>query len=218
MLSRVSRSAFRLSARIPCAAPRPAVAMRTFSATALSAALFNVQGADKRPGSIIREAAPGIQKQPYTLVFVSQGDRKSWQPWIGYFTTAGYDCIDLSLEGSENLAEDLTGQVRVASLQREPVIFVMGPTDEIFGAYLGSGGWFARRGPASGAVLIHPSTQASQEAAWPKRMPVIVVPRNESEISAWEQVLKDKTGRIIPDAKPDTLLKEIERVLRESKL
>lgn len=208
-------------ARMPCARmPRHAVAVRTFAASALSAALFNVQGADKGPASIMREAAPGVQVQPYTLVFVSQGDRAAWQPWIGYFTTAGYNCIDLALddESAEHVSTELAEQVRLASLQREPVIFVQQGTAELFKAYLGTGGWFARRGPASGAVLIHPSSAAAPTAAWPKRMPVIVVPRTDADAAAWKDALAGKSGHVLADAKPDVLLKEIERVLREAGL
>lgn len=221
MFPRMSRSVLHL-ARMPCARmPRHAMAVRTFAASALSAALFNVQGADKGPASIMREAAPGVQAQPYTLVFVSQGDRAAWQPWIGYFTTAGYNCIDLALDAgasAEHVSTELAEQVRLASLQREPVIFVQAGTAELFKAYLGTGGWFARRGPASGAVLIHPSSAAAPTAAWPTRMPVVVVPRTDADAAAWKDALAGKSGHVLADAKPDVLLKEIERVLREAGL
>ena len=216
MLSRMSRFALRLPRTACTPVARPAVAVRMFSATALSAALFSVQGSE-RPGSILREAAPGLQKQPYTLLFVSDGDRQAWQPWIGYFTSAGYDCIDLALnaESSDERANEVAGQIRVASLQREPVIFIKGPTDEMLKVYLGTGGWLSRRGPGSGMVLIHPSSDAARDAAWPSRMPVIMVPRSDSDARAWEAVLEGKTGHIVRGTHPEAVLKEIERVMRE---
>ena len=66
--------------------------------------------------------------------------------------------------------------------------------------------------------MIHPSSDAARDAAWPSRMPVIVVPRSDSDARAWEAVLEGKTGHIVRGTHPEAVLKEIERVMREAGL
>lgn len=211
-------------------------ALRPFCASAtLSAGLFSFFS--ERPigttnsGSVLREASPAAPtKQAYTLVFVSSDalsvPRSKWQAWIYYFREAGYDCIDLKIEPpkdkSQDLSEDemlsreLIGQIRDSSLQREPVVFIRDGGDAILKPYMGKGGFLARRGPMSGLVLLHPTSEKElSETNWPSSMPVLVVPKQGAE--QWEGVVKSAgKASVMTDqwSEKEQTLKEVERWLR----
>ncbi|KAE8245344.1 hypothetical protein A4X13_0g5974 [Tilletia indica] len=111
-------------------------------------------------------AMAAIKKQAYTLVFLSspnvdhntdRNSRKRWGGLLGYFQeSSGYDCLDLTAAAErkdsesgasaakqgENeeflvLADELHAQLRLAMLQRPPIIFASPPSSKILSAYIG---------------------------------------------------------------------------------
>lgn len=228
----------------PRAASRGAgMLARPFTATTVAASLFGFLSNPREilgtteTGSILREASPAAPtKQPYTLVFLSSDPlhvkRSQWQSWIMYFREAGYDCIDMNVslpeklpEGvtrEEQLAREVAGQVRLASLQRQPVLFLRDSEDQIVPPYLGQGGLFGRRGPMSGLVLLHPgSAEPAEKADWPNNTRILVVPRSQGETDAWSSVeASARNAKVMTDEwnEKEGLIKEVERWLRNSGL
>ncbi|CAO1622330.1 unnamed protein product [Jaminaea pallidilutea] len=108
------------------------------------------QGAqiDSQSSTIVRAASPAAPRaQATTLFFVSvRGKgRKEWQDWIQYFREAGFDVIDGNVDASVKgvqlkegddekvLADELASQVRLSSLQRQPLLFAqLDPSSSIF--------------------------------------------------------------------------------------
>lgn len=188
-------------------------------------------------GSILREASPvATMRQPYTMVFVSSSQlnvpRSQWQSWIMYFREAGYDCIDLNVElphhrpdgetDEELLSKEIIGQVRLSSLQREPVVFLRDGEDKLLPSYLGTGGFFGRRGPMTGLVLLHPeAVEHTAKADWPNNTPILIVPQSEREAEAWKGAV-DGVGRaaVLTDTwnEKEGVVKEVERWLRNAGL
>ncbi|CEH18310.1 hypothetical protein CBOM_04720 [Ceraceosorus bombacis] len=83
--------------------------------------------------SILRQASPAAARRPQThLVFLTldQAERDAWQRWIAYFRNEGFDCllINTAVEGGEadhsRLGEELTQQLRLASLPVQPIVLV----------------------------------------------------------------------------------------------
>ncbi|WFD04767.1 hypothetical protein MVES1_000091 [Malassezia vespertilionis] len=189
-------------------------------------------------GSILREASPAaMTKQPYTLVFVSAGPlgvkRSDWQSWIMYFREAGYDCIDLNVELPKNpqkdvsnekmLADEVTEQVRLSSLQRQPVVFLRDQGNAVVPSYLGTGGlFFGKRGPMSGLVMLHPDkTELVDGADWPSNTPVLVIPQTTSQAPEWADAMRGaKKATMMPDEwnEKEGLIKEVERWMRDAGL
>ena len=122
----------------------------------------------------------------------------------------------------EQLAREVAGQVRLASLQRQPVIFLRESEVQIVPPYLGQGGLFGRRGPMSGLVLLHPgSAEPAEKADWPNNTPILVVPRSQGEADAWASVeASARNAKVLTDEwnEKEGLIKEVERWLRSSGL
>jgi len=112
---------------------------------------------------------------------------------------------------------EISEQVRLSSLQRQPVLFLRGSADTVVPSYLGHGGLFtSTRGPMSGLVLLHPtSKEALQQGDWPSGTPVLVVPEG-SDTSAWEGVVPARRTTVLGDAwhEKEGLIKEVENWLR----
>ncbi|WFD03995.1 hypothetical protein MOBT1_002692 [Malassezia obtusa] len=241
-----SSNAFRSTSSRPRPAARATGASlfaRPFTVTTVTASLFGFLSNPREilgtseAGSIVREASPAAPtKQAYTLVFVSADPlrvkRSQWQSWIMYFREAGYDCIDMNVdlpkelpEGvsqEEQLAREVIGQVRLSSLQRQPVIFLRDQEEKLLPAYLGQGGLFGRRGPMSGLVMLHPSSaEASEKADWPGNTPILIVPKSAGEAQAWEGTAASvRNTSVLTDEwnEKEGLVKEVERWLRSSGL
>ncbi|CAD6970818.1 unnamed protein product [Tilletia controversa] len=130
-----------------------------------------------------------IKKQAYTLVFLSSPNvdrntdrisRKRWGGLLGYFQeSSGYDCLDLTAAAERKdseesassakqgeheellvLADELHSQLRLAMLQRPPIIFASPPSSKILSAYIGPD---TRATPLlSGAIItLEPPAAAS---------------------------------------------------------
>ncbi|WFD32520.1 hypothetical protein MSPP1_003568 [Malassezia sp. CBS 17886] len=230
----------RASSRAPRTPPGRAAVRTMATSLTLSASMFGFfsdRGSSMfsttESGSILREASPAaMAKQPYTLVFVSSRaldvPRDVWQSWIMYFRDAGYDCIDLNVElppkgadgapPQDQLAREIIGQVRDSSLQREPVIFLREKEDSVITPYFGTGGFFGRRGPFSGLVVVHPDDPSTVEAAdWPKNTPILLIPSSEKVAPAWRNAAEGASkGEVLVDSwsENEGLIKEVERWLR----
>ncbi|WFD00311.1 hypothetical protein MYAM1_003059 [Malassezia yamatoensis] len=212
---------------------------RPFTMTAVTASLFGFMTNPREilgtseAGSILREASPAAPtKQPYTLVFVSAEPlnvkRSHWQSWIMYFREAGYDCIDLSIElpkelpegttAEQQLSREIAGQMRLASLQRQPVIFLRDEEQKLVSSYLGKGGLLARRGPMSGLVLLHPKgAESIQDADWPSNTPILIVPKSSNDTQAWAEVTASaRNAKVLEDEwnEKEGTIKEVERWMR----
>ena len=202
--------------------------MSLFSMKSISDVLGTSESA-----SILREASPAaMTKQPYTLVFVSSSEwsvsRDAWQSWIMYFREAGYDCIDMRVEvpsehdegkcKAELLAEQIASQVRLSSLQRQPVLFLRQLADTAVPSYLGHGGLFtSTRGPMSGLVMLHPmSKDALSKGDWPSGTPVLLIPSSEAEANNWDDVVPSRNATVLADkwSEKEGLIKEVESWLR----
>lgn len=185
--------------------------------------------------SILREASQAAPtKQPYTLVFVNSSEwgvsRNAWQSWIMYFREAGYDCIDMRVETASTgandnektrdqlLAEQISQQVRLASLQRQPVLFLRDNAASTVPSYLGQGGLFtSTRGPMSGLVLLHPpSADVLTKGDWPSNTPIMVVPKSESDVPSFENNASSRNIKILGDKwnEKEGLIKEVENWMR----
>lgn len=240
-----SRAPFPRSTRPTSKSPPPGFFSRPIAVTTVSGSMlgFFTSSAPREifgtteSGSIVREASPAAQlKQPYTLVFVSSGQlkvpRKEWQSWIMYFREAGYDCIDLNVElpkerpegvsEEELLAREVVGQVRLSSLQRQPVLFIRDGGDKVLPSYLGTGGFFGRRGPMAGLVVLHPASADDVASAdWPSNTPILIVPKTEGEKGAWEGTVQSaRNASVLADEwnEKEGLVKEVERWMRNAGL
>lgn len=115
------------------------------------------------------------------------------------------------------LTLEIAEQVRLSSLQRQPVLFLRGSADTVMPSYLGHGGLFtSTRGPMSGLVLLHPtSKEALQQGDWPSGTPVLLVP-SDSDVPAWEGVVPARHAKVLGDQwnEKEGLIKAVENWLR----
>ncbi|EPQ27812.1 uncharacterized protein PFL1_04557 [Pseudozyma flocculosa PF-1] len=163
-------------------------------------------GEVKGSSTIWRKASPTApRRQTVTLVFLSDegskvglgqmvksltggvGGRAVWQPYIAYFREAGYDALDLNLSSPSSsptvaeLTDELHNQIRLASLQRLPVLFVRDGTlaSDVVSEYItpsdangDQSSWWkklfsnpANSRPALSGLIVIDAPTAAQEAS-----------------------------------------------------
>ena len=87
---------------------------------------------------------------------------------------------------------------------------------------LGTGGVVAiTRGPATGDVLLHPSSTADVvDADWPSNLPVLVVPTREEDVDSWTAAVPARKVTIHADEwkKEGDLIKAVENWIRNQGL
>lgn len=115
-----------------------------------------------------------------------------------------------------DLTAEVQAQVRLSSLQRQPVLFVRDRADTMLSSYVGHGGVFNNtRGSMSGLVVLHPTDAASmRQGDWPSGTPVLIVPA--SDAAAWEGVVPTRHAKVMADEwnEKEGLLKAVESWMR----
>ena len=113
---------------------------------------------------------------------------------------------------------EITSQVRLSSLQRQPVLFVRDNADKTLPAYVGHGGLFNNtRGPMSGLIVLHPTDkEAVAKGDWPSGTPVLIIPASEKEAEAWQGAVPTRNAKVLGDAwsEKEGLIKEVENWMR----
>jgi hypothetical protein len=117
---------------------------------------------------------------------------------------------------------EIREQIRLSSLQREPVLFLRDHEGKVIKSFLGKGGLFYNtRGPATGVVLLHPSSTADVvDADWPSNLPVLVVPTREEDVDSWTAAVPARKVTIHADEwkKEGDLIKAVENWIRNQGL